>query len=71
MGKRLLTMVLELAQISGAETVVGTVQNDNDPMWHLFDQLPYPVQRTIDGAESEIAIDLTQMKEDMGVETAV
>ena len=70
-GKRLLTMVLEMAQISGVETVVGTVQNDNDPMWHLFDQLPYLVQRTIDGTESEIVIDLTRMKEDVGVETAV
>lgn len=70
-GKRLLSMVLEMAQISGAETVVGTVQNDNDPMWHLFAQLPYPVQRMIDGTVSEIAIDLTRMKEDAGMETAV
>jgi len=70
-GKRLLTMVLELAQISGAEKVVGTVQNDNDSMWHLFAQLPYPIQRTIDGTESEISIDLTQTKESVGMETAV
>ncbi len=70
-GKRLLTMVLELAQISGAETVVGTVQNDNNPMWYLFGRLPYPVQRIIDGTESDIAIDLTHMKEGVGVETAV
>lgn len=59
-GNRLLTMVLELAQITGAESVVGTVQNDNEPMWHLLDRLPYPVKRTIDGAESEIIVDLTQ-----------
>jgi acetyltransferase len=68
-GKRLLTMMLELAQITGAESVVGLVQNDNEPMWYLFDQLPYPMQRIIDGTESEIKIDLTRMKE--GVETAV
>ncbi len=70
-GKRLLTMVLELAQISGAETIVGTVQNNNKPMWHLFDKLPYPMQRVIDGAESEITLDLTREKENVGVETAV
>ncbi len=68
-GKRLLNMVLEMAQIAGAEMVVGLIQNDNDPIWHLFDQLPYPIQRTIDGTESEIVIDLTRMKE--GGETAV
>jgi GNAT superfamily N-acetyltransferase len=68
-GKRLLTMMLELAQITGAESVVGLVQNDNEPMWYLFDQLPYPMQRIIDGTESEIKIDLTRMK--VGVETAV
>lgn len=68
-GKRLLTMILELAQTLGAETVVGTVLNDNDPIWHLFDQLPYPIQRTIEGAESEVAIDLTRKK--VGVGTAV
>lgn len=68
-GKRLLAMVLELAQITGAESVVGLVQNDNAPMWYLFDQLPYPMKRTIDGAESEIELDLTRMKE--GMETAV
>ena len=70
-GKRLLTMVLELAQISGAETVVGTIQNDNEPMWYLFDQLPYPILRTIDGTESEIEIDLTREKEGVGLATAV
>lgn len=70
-GKRLLAMVLELAQISGAETVVGTVQNDNDPMWHLLAKLLYPVRRTIDGTESEIVIDLTREREEEGVETAV
>lgn len=70
-GKRLLTMVLEMAQISGAERVVGTVQNDNDPMWHLFTKLPFPIQRTIDGTESEIVINLTGKQEDEGVETAV
>lgn len=58
-GKRLLTMILELAQITGAEKVVGMVQNDNMPMWYLFDQLPYPVTRLVDGSESEITIDLT------------
>ncbi len=70
-GKRLLKMVLELARISGAEAVEGTVQNDNDPMWHLLDQLPYLVQRTIDGTESEIVIDLTRLREGVGMETAV
>ncbi|MBK8900371.1 MAG: GNAT family N-acetyltransferase [Anaerolineaceae bacterium] len=70
-GKRLLTMVLELAQITGAESIIGLIQNDNDPIWHLFDQLPYPIQRKIEGTESEIVIDLTRLKEDVGVETAV
>ncbi len=70
-GKRLLAMVLELAQMMGVKRVVGTVQNENEPMWHLFEQLPYPMQRTIEGTESEIGLDLTRMKEDMGVETAV
>ncbi|MCA9899318.1 MAG: GNAT family N-acetyltransferase [Ardenticatenaceae bacterium] len=70
-GKRLLAMVLELAQITGAESVVGLVQNDNEPMWHLFEQLPYPLKRTIDGAESEIELDLLKEKEEVGVETAV
>ena len=70
-GKRLLAMVLELAQMMGIETVVGTVQNDNAPIWHLFDQLPYPVERTIEGTESEIVIDLTREKETVGMETAV
>lgn len=60
-GKRLLTMILELAQITGAEKVVGMVQNDNMPMWYLFDRLPYPVERVIDGTESEISIDLTHI----------
>ncbi|MBK7894130.1 MAG: GNAT family N-acetyltransferase [Candidatus Promineifilaceae bacterium] len=68
-GKRLLAMVLELAQITGAESVVGLVQNDNEPMWHLFDQLPYPLKRTVEGTESEIELDLTREK--MGVATAV
>ncbi|WP_420643921.1 GNAT family N-acetyltransferase [Candidatus Leptofilum sp.] len=68
-GRRLLTMVLELARITGAESVVGLVQNDNEPMWYLFDQLPYPMKRTVDGTESEIEIDLTSEK--VGVETAV
>lgn len=68
-GKRLLAMILELAQIMGAESVVGLVQNDNAPMWTLFDQLPYPMKRTIDGTESEIEIDLVGEK--VGVETAV
>ena len=66
-GKRLLAMVLELAQMMGIETVVGTVQNDNAPIWHLFDQLPYPVERTIEGTESEIVIDLTREKETVGI----
>jgi len=70
-GRRLLMMVLEMAQISGAERVVGTVQNENEPMWYLFDQLLYPIQRTIDGTESEIVIDLTREKEDVEMETAV
>jgi GNAT superfamily N-acetyltransferase len=70
-GKRLLSMVLELAQLMGAETVIGTIQNDNMPIWHLFDQLPYPMQRTIDGTESEIVIDLTREKEGVGMATAV
>ncbi len=70
-GKRLLTMVLELAQIAGAESVVGLIQNDNDPIWYLFDQLPYPIKRTIEGTESEIVIDLTRLKEEVGMETAV
>jgi acetyltransferase len=70
-GKRLLSMVLELAQLMGAEMVVGTIQNDNMPIWHLFDQLPYPMQRTIEGTESEIVLDLTREKEGVGMETAV
>ncbi len=70
-GRRLLTMVLELAQVAGAETITGMVQNDNDSMWYLLAHLPYPVQRMIDGSESEIAIDLTQTKEDVGMETTV
>lgn len=70
-GKRLLDMVLELAQMTGVETVVGTVQNDNEPIWHLFDKLPYPVQRTIEGTESEVTIDLTREKTDLGLGTAV
>jgi GNAT superfamily N-acetyltransferase len=70
-GKRLLAMVLELAQIAGAESVVGLIQNDNDPIWYLFDQLPYPIKRTIEGTESEIEIDLTRLKENVGMETAV
>ncbi len=65
----ILAMVLELAQITGAESVVGLVQNDNEPMWHLFDQLPYPLKRTVEGTESEIELDLTREK--MGVATAV
>lgn len=69
-GKRLLSMVLELAQLMGAEMVVGTIQNENMPIWHLFDQLPYPMQRTIEGTESEIVIDLTREKEGVGMETA-
>ncbi|GJM41450.1 MAG: hypothetical protein DHS20C20_17320 [Ardenticatenaceae bacterium] len=68
-GRRLLTMVLELAQITGAESIVGLVQNDNESMWHLFDQLPYPMTRKVDGSESEIELDLTRIKS--GVETAV
>ena len=70
-GKRLLAMVLELAQIAGAESVVGLIQNDNEPIWYLFDQLPYPIKRTIEGTESEIEIDLTRLKENVGMETAV
>ena len=58
-GKRLLTMILELAQIAGAEKVIGIVQNVNTPMWYLFDNLPYPIERMIDGTESEIIIDLS------------
>ncbi|MCP4416953.1 MAG: GNAT family N-acetyltransferase [Chloroflexi bacterium] len=68
-GGRLLTMILELAQIVGVETVIGTVQNENGPIWHLFSQLPFPITRTIEGTESEIGIDLMGIKE--GVETAV
>jgi len=70
-GKRLLTMVLELAQIAGAESVIGLIQNDNEPIWYLFDQLPYPIKRTIEGTESEIVIDLTREKVRVGMETAV
>jgi acetyltransferase len=70
-GGRLLTMILELAQIAGLETVVGTVQNENEPIWHLFSRLPFPITRTIEGSESEVAIDLTRRREDVGVETAV
>lgn len=70
-GKRLLSMVLELAQIMGAEAVVGTIQNDNMPIWYLFDQLPYLMQRTFEGTESEIVIDLTREKEGVGLATAV
>ncbi|MCP4422193.1 MAG: GNAT family N-acetyltransferase, partial [Chloroflexi bacterium] len=68
-GGRLLTMILELAQIVGIETVIGTVQNENEPIWHLFSQLPFPITRTIEGTESEIGIDLMGIKE--GMETAV
>ncbi|MCB9008187.1 MAG: GNAT family N-acetyltransferase [Ardenticatenaceae bacterium] len=70
-GQRLLPMVLELAQMTGAEAVVGTIQNDNTAIWHLFDQLPYAMQRTIEGTESEIVIDLTREKEGVGMVTAV
>ena len=70
-GKRLLDMVLELAQIAGAESIVGLIQNDNEPIWRLFDQLPYPLTRTIEGTESEIVIDLTRKKDEVGMETAV
>ena len=70
-GKRLLTMILELAQMTGVETIIGTIQNDNTPIWYLFNQLPYPILRTIEGTESEIVIDLTRRKEEVGMETAV
>jgi GNAT superfamily N-acetyltransferase len=63
-GGRLLAQILALAQIVGVETVVGTVQNENAPIWHLFSRLPYPITRMIDGTESEVAIDL--MGKDVG-----
>ena len=68
-GGRLLRQILALAQIVGVEKVVGTVQNDNAPIWHLFARLPYSISRMIEGTESEVAIDLT--REEVGVETAV
>ena len=57
-GKRMLAMVLEMAQMIGVESVVATMQNENTSIWYLFDQLPYPLHRTIEGTESEVVIDL-------------
>ena len=70
-GGRLLTQILALAQIVGVETVVGTVQNENGPIWRLFSRLPFPITRIIEGTESEVAIDLTRQKGDVEMEAAV
>lgn len=57
-GTRLLQLIVEEARLLGVRRLVGTVLNDNDAMWVVFDRLDYPVHREIEGTVSEVVIDL-------------
>jgi acetyltransferase len=58
-GNWLLQLTVSQAQQQGLKTLVGTALNDNDAVWHLLDNLPYPYKRTPDGLTADIKIDLT------------
>jgi RimJ/RimL family protein N-acetyltransferase len=59
-GSQLLRRLMEEAHKTGLEKLVGTMQNGNDPMWHVLKQMPFPVSRVPDGAVAEIEVDLTK-----------
>lgn len=57
-GSQLLPLLSELAYDNGIMELVGTVSNNNEPMWHLLNKLPYPIERYSEGGESAFTLDL-------------
>ncbi len=61
-GTTLFNLLLAEAEQAGIQKIVGMLQNNNTGMWVLFDRIPYPVTRILDGTISDIEIDLTKTK---------
>lgn len=57
-GIQLMPLVTELAYENGISKIVGTVSNNNEPMWRLLNRLPYKMSRFSEGNESSFELDL-------------
>lgn len=57
-GSQLLPLLTELAYENGVTTLVGTVSNNNEPMWHMLNKLPYRISRYPEGTASAFELDL-------------
>jgi len=63
-GSQLLQLLAQEAKAAGIQKLVGTVQNNNEPMWRILEHLAFAVTRTPHGAVSEIEIDLLSMRDE-------
>lgn len=67
-GARLMRLLAEMAREDGIESLVATVQNDNQGIWKVLQRLPSPTKRRYDGPYTHVTVDLT---EELPPETAV
>lgn len=58
-GSWLLWQTILLARQEGICTLVGSALNDNEAIWRLLEKLPCPLRRTVEGAISELELDIS------------
>lgn len=63
-GTQLLQLLAQEARAAGIHKLVGTVQNSNEPIWHILDHLSFAVRRAPQGAVSEIEVDLLSVRDE-------
>ncbi len=57
-GTQLMHMLAETARDIGLERLVADIQNDNPAIWHVFNNLPFAIQRQSEGVYSHLIISL-------------
>lgn len=55
-GTHLLRLLIQVAAEQGIEQLVGTVQNNNTPMWSMLKKLGHRMERQPEGSYSQITI---------------
>lgn len=58
-GSWLLAQTILIARREGLQTLVGSAFNDNKAIWRLLEKQPYPLKKTVDGAISELELDIS------------
>ena len=60
-GTHLLRTLVQVAAEQGIEQLVGTVQNNNTPMWSMLKKLGHRMERQPEGSYSQITIHVREM----------